>query len=143
MDNGQWTNPNASTNMTMIAEVQGDNVQGTKVNVYVGDELVGRAEPITNPSLSNEVASPLSEASPLYFLTIQSDRSGELRFELEDGTTLKSEMPLRYEADAHHGSLESPVLLRKDDHRPYKLIENDHVVIIRDNVKYDVTGKKL
>ena len=144
MDNGQWTNPNASTNMTMIAEVQGDNVQGTKVNVYVGDELAGVAEPITNPSLSNEVASPLSEASPLYFLTIQSDRSGELRFELEDGTSLKSEMPLRYEADAHHGSLESPVVLKPgENQRPYKLIENDHVVIIRNGERYDVTGKKL
>ena len=46
--------------------------------------------------------------------------------------------------DSHHGSLKAPVLLKPaDDNRPYKIIENDHVVIIRNSEKYDVTGKKL
>ena len=141
IDNGQWTNPNASTNMTIIAKLSNDPINDQMVNdqivnVYVGDELAGVAEPL-----------PLQGAggpASLYFLTIQSDRSGELRFELEDGTSLKSEMPLRYEADAHHGSLESPVVLKPgENQRPYKLIENDHVVIIRNGERYDVTGKKL
>lgn len=34
-------------------------------------------------------------------------------------------------------------ILKPGDNRPYKIIENDHVVIIRNNEKYDVTGKKL
>ena len=43
-----------------------------------------------------------------------------------------------------HGSLDVPVVLMKtDDNRPYKRIENDHVVIIRNNEKYSITGKKL
>ena len=51
-----------------------------------------------------------------------------------------------YDADknAFVGSLESPVVLTPNAYvGPYKLIENDHVVIIRNNEKYDVTGKKL
>ena len=54
-----------------------------------------------------------------------------------------SEMPISYVADAHHGSLKVPVILKPGDNCPYKIIENDHVVIIRNNEKYDVTGKKL
>ena len=51
---------------------------------------------------------------------------------------------LLYEPDAHFGSLESPIMLMPtDDNRPYKIIENNHVIIIRNNEKYDVTGKKL
>ena len=118
---------NAATNMTMIAKVQSDKVQCTKVNAYIGDELVGVATKIDS----------------LYFLTIQSDYAGELRFETEDGTPLMSEMPISYVADAHHGSLKVPVILKPGDNCPYKIIENDHVVIIRNNEKYDVTGKKL
>lgn len=47
-------------------------------------------------------------------------------------------------ADAHHGSLKAPILLRKDDEvGVYKIIENDHVIIIRNGERYDITGKKL
>ena len=49
-----------------------------------------------------------------------------------------------YVPDSHYGSLTEPVLLVPDDaNRVYKIIENDHVVIIRNNEKYDVTGTKL
>jgi len=48
-----------------------------------------------------------------------------------------------YQPNAHHGSLEAPIILKPGDNRPYKVIENDHVVIYRNNEKYDVTGKKL
>ena len=51
--------------------------------------------------------------------------------------------PARTEAESHHGSLKAPIILRKDDNRPYKVIENQHVFIIRNGEKYDVTGKKL
>ena len=136
-----FSNPNASANMTMIAKL--DNGQWTMDNgqlkVYVGDELAAVAMPI------------YVEDEPLYFLTIQSDKVGDLRFEMEgqelmvkgEGLMVNGES-VRYSADSHQGSLRAPVLLRPaDDERPYKIIENDHVVIIRNNEKYDVTGKKL
>ena len=51
---------------------------------------------------------------------------------------------MNYEPDSHHGSLEEPVILVPEDpSRVYKVIEDNHVVIIRNNEKYDVTGKKL
>ena len=57
---------------------------------------------------------------------------------------LASPMPIRYEADAHHGSLQTPVILKPGENTlPYKILEDNHVVIIRNNEKYDVTGKKL
>ena len=103
------------------------------------------------------------EPTPLYFLTIQSDKAGTLDFRTADGAPLslvrvKSfarssvrgtvvEHPgegLFYEPDSHFGSLESPIMLMPtDDNRPYKIIDNNHVIIIRNNEKYDVTGKKL
>ena len=125
----------SATNMTMIATLNSEalNAEGTKrdavaINVYIGSDLVGKTEPLDS----------------LYFLTIQSDQIGELRFETEDGTPLASPMPIRYEADAHHGSLQTPVILKPGENTlPYKIIENDHVVIIRNNEKYSIDGKKL
>ena len=126
---------NSATNMTMIATVEGLADTGYGVRVYIGDELVGMATPITGN---------LSSQAPLYFLTIQSDRTGTLRFEAEDGTPLMAEQPVSNIADAHHGSLKAPMILKPgDDRRPYKMIENDHVVIIKNGDKYDIVGKKL
>jgi hypothetical protein len=93
----------------------------------VGDELAAEAEPIDS----------------LYFLTIRSDRVGELRFELNGERLMVNGERIRYEADVHYGSLKAPIVLKKDDSRPYKIIENNHVVIIRNNERYDATGKKL
>ena len=46
--------------------------------------------------------------------------------------------------DSHHGSLKAPIVLRPAGKTGvYKIIEDNHVVIIRNNEKYDVTGKKL
>ena len=141
-----FSNPKAATNMTMIAVINdgnGENGENGVLKVYLGDDLVGKAEPI-NPSLSSGAASPLSEASPLYFLTIQSDQVGELRFELDGQSLTPEEGTIRYTANAHAGSLKAPVMLRPTDGTGvYKRIENDHVVIIRNNEKYDVTGKKM
>ena len=68
----------------------------------------------------------------VYFLTIQSEHAGEIRFETEDGIVLSplSEGTLNYVPDNHHGSLKAPVILKPVDNRPYKIIENDHVVIL-------------
>ena len=142
MSNGEaglFTNPQAATNMTMIAKL--DNGQWTMDNgqlkVYVGDELACVATPVTgNPS-------PVTEN--LYFLTIQSDKLGELRFELNGETYIPVSGPISYSADSHLGSLKDPVLLMTNDELPttYKILEDDHVVIIRNGERYDVTGKKL
>ena len=142
--------------MTMIAKIVLDDpssinrtsyIAPSYIKVFVGDELVGMATPIDS----------------LYFLTIQSDRVGELRFETEDGENLtvqrsysdngptaeRSYNAVVYKANAHAGSLKAPVILvpvtgnPSPVTAPYKIIENDHVVIIRNGERYDVTGKKL
>lgn len=49
-----------------------------------------------------------------------------------------------YAPDAHSGSLKVPVILKQGEpDRVRKVIENDHVVIIRGGERYDVTGKRL
>ena len=134
-----FCNPGAATNMTMIATLDSAILHATNpssIMVYAGDELVGKAEPIfPEGNARGEV---------YYFLTIQSDRAGELlRFEMDGKTLISESGVICYSANAHAGSLQAPILLREDDNRPYKVFENNHVIIIRNNEKYDVTGKKL
>lgn len=135
-DEHAFSNPHAATNMTMIAKVQGDNMQGIKIYTYVDDELAGMAAPMDS----------------LYFLTIQSDKTGTLRFVAEDGTVLYplSDDRLPYASDTHYGTLEAPVILspssiqREEEGRlPYKILENDQVVIIRNEEKYSIMGTKI
>ena len=111
-----------------------DNYDNQELRVYVGDELAAITEPMDS----------------LYFLTIQSDKVGKLRFEMNGETLMPFDIStsrnieISNQADAHHGSLKAPVVLRPiDADRPYKIIENDHVIIIRNGERYDVTGKKL
>ena len=128
-----FSNTNAATNMTMIAKLAESQEHRSEImKVYVGDVLACVAEPM------------LVDGEQLYFLTIQSDGAGELRFE-SGGEQLAAENGvIRYEADSHHGTLKMPVVLKPaDGSNVYKIIENEHVVIIRNNEKYDVTGKKL
>jgi hypothetical protein len=139
-----FSNPKAATNMTMIAIINAEGnkreaLNGEALHVYVGDELAAVAQPIDS----------------LYFLTIQSDRVGELRFEINgqalapiNSETINAEganrAAIHYSPNAHAGSLKAPVVLRPAENTGvYKLIENNHVVIIRNNEKYDVTGKKM
>ena len=70
---------------------------------------------------------------------------GTLRFETEsgEGLSVTGYGTINYVPNAHHGSLKAPVILKPTDNRPYKIIENDHVVIIKNGEKYDITGKKL
>ena len=126
----RFSNPNAATNMTMIAKimVNGEWMNGERLEVFMDDKLVGVAEPMDS----------------LYFITIQSDKAGELRFECNGERLTVNGEQIRYVADAHHGTPKEPIILKPADGTGvYKLIENDHVVIIRNNEKYDVTGKKL
>ena len=118
--------------MTIIAKIS-DSDSGQTLRVFVGNELVGIAYPLSLGEGQGEV----------YFLTVSSDYSGELRFETGEGTPLRAEQSIPYEADSHYGSLTEPLVLTPEDDRPYKIIENGHVVIIRNKEKYDGTGKKL
>ena len=127
-----FTNPNAATNMTMIAKVEGLELTGERLRVYVNDELAAVAEPID------------VDGEMLYLLTIQSDLVGELRFEYNGEKLMANGERICYEADSHHGTLKAPVILKPEEGTDvYKIIENDHIVIIRNNERYDVTGKKL
>ena len=129
-----FSNSNASTNMTMIARVaESQESRVERLEVYVGEELAAVATPIQ-----------IADGEVLYFLTIQSDKKGELRFEYDGQIMVPQNGSIHYFADTHAGSMEEPVVLRPaEDSRPYKMIEDNHVVIIRNNEKYDVTGKKL
>ena len=143
-----FTNPKAATNMTMIARVEGLDISRSRdLEVFVAGEKAAVAEPI----MVGEEA--------YYFLTIQSDKDGELRFEI-DGLCLTAEGGLTasetsgptakrsnnavvYIPDSHRGSLKAPIILRPTDDRPYKIIENDHVLIIRDGKAYNIMGAQV
>ena len=132
-----FSNPSAATNMTMIARVNMyppymADLADQSLRVYVAGELAAIAEPMM---IDDEL---------LYFLTIQSNRVGELRFEIGGETLTPVSGSISNAADSHHGSIKAPIMLRPaEDNRPYKIIDNDHVIIIRDGERYDVTGVKL
>ena len=142
---GLYSNPSAATNMTMIAKVvDSQKSKVERLSVFIGDELVGVASPIS--------PSEKGSGDVLYFITIQSDRVGEkLTFRTAEGLLLQSvdlstsrHLDISYSADAHYGTLESPVLLTPaDNDNVYKIIEDEHVVIIRDGKRYDITGQKM
>ena len=134
-----FNNPQAATNMTMIAMIN-DGMSATAslndvndvLKVYVGDELAAIATPLT---IDDET---------YYFLTIQCDQLGALHFEMDGQTLVPENGTINYLSDSHAGSLEAPITLRPTDEiGVYKVFENNHVIIIRNNEKYDVTGKKM
>ena len=128
--NVAFTNPNAAANMTMIARIDmyPPSLADQVLRVYVADELAAVANPIDS----------------LYYLTIQSDQVGDLRFEMGGETYVPESGSINYSADVHHGSLKAPIVLMPvDSNRPYKIIDNGHVIIIRAGDRYDVTGQKL
>ena len=136
--NVAFSNPHAAANMTMIARIDmyPPSLADQVLRVYVADELAAVANPIDS----------------LYFLTIQSDKVGDLRFEMNGQplTIVNEKMgnceneKINYVPDSHHGSMKAPIVLRpSDDNRPYKIIDNGHVIIIRAGDRYDVTGQKL
>ena len=139
-----FSNPAAATNMTMIAKVSYSESGLTVKRSYSESGLTGVADQTLRVYVGDELACVASPMDSLYFLTIQSDKIGELRFEM-DGETMAPEIgTINYSANAHHGTLKAPIVLRKTDPvGVYKVLENNHVVIIRNNEKYDVTGKKI
>jgi hypothetical protein len=150
-----FSNPAAATNMTMIAKVsysasgltaeRSYSESGLTVKrSYSDNGLTGVADQTLRVYVGDELAAVATPIDSLYFLTIQSDRVGELRFEMNGETYVPACGTINYSADAHHGSLKAPIMLIKDDEvGVYKIIENDHVIIIRNGERYDITGKKL
>lgn len=142
-----FSNPQAAANMTMIAKLSDTRMINDKmVNVYVGDELAGVAEP-------TEV-----NGEQLYFLTIQSDKVGApLLFITGDGQRLAIQANVQMDngqmantqivnaPDAHHGSLKAPVILTPltEDADITKVLKDDRVIIIRNGQQYDMLGSKL
>lgn len=108
------------------------------LRVYVGDELAAVVEPL------------MIDDEPFYFLTIQSNHPGDLRFECNGETlqpfdiSISRKFDISNIPDSHHGSLKAPIMLKPaEPDCPYKIIENDHVVIIRNGERYDVTGIRM
>jgi len=132
----RYANRRAATNMTIIARIEGlttNDQRLTTLNVFVDDEPAAVAEPLT------------IDGETYYFLTVQSDLAGKaLRFESDGEVLMPADGAIQYAADAHAGSLTAPIVLTPTGETGvYKLFENNHIVIIRNNEKYDVTGKKL
>ncbi len=99
-----FVNPNASSNMTVIAAVSNAerfNLEGSRVLAYVGNELAGIAQP------------QLVDGDTLFFVTISSDVADKVSFSLEqDGDVVGTTSPLFLNtADSHHGTLSLPVQL--------------------------------
>ena len=143
-----FTNPSASTNMTLIARIEGMNeLTNERLNAYIGDELVGVAHPIS-------LSTGEGRGEALYFLTIQSDAAGSaIRFETEDGIVLTPVSlstgegrgeALTYVPDAHHGSLKAPVMLTPDDELLTTKFLRDGMLFINHNGKtYTATGVEV
>ena len=55
----------------------------------------------------------------------------------------RSHLPAVYLFMSRLFVLTKQLRISDEDNRPYKIIEDDHVVIIRNGEKYDVTGKTL
>ena len=158
----EFSNPNATANMTIIAtlaSVSAGDLSGvaglssvsasglSSIFVYAAGELVGVASPIA------------VDDNQLYFITIQSDRVGApLTFRTANGEWLNVQINGKIannqinNPDSHYGSIESPVLLIPSANgqsgadgsgEVYKILDNGHVVIIRNGERYDVTGLHL
>ena len=162
-----FRNPNAATNMTMIATVEQPSALAERNQPILADlataPVVGQPymadnAPVLRVYAGSELAAVAQpqqiDGKTYYFLTIQSDNTdATLRFETEDGTELRlvnestsQIIDLTNQPDAHFGSLRAPMRLvpiTEDSDRVYKILENGHVIIIRGNERYDVTGRKL
>ena len=95
------------TNMTIIASIEDKELsmrikEGGVLRVYTGTTLIGVAE-------WQEV-----DGEMLFFLTVGTDKLGQLTFFIEEGgekTELFANTPLQAAANRHFGSLDNPVLL--------------------------------
>ena len=131
-----FTNPRAATTMTLIAKVPlSPDAEGAEeaqpLCAYIGDELVGMAQP------------QVVDGDTLLFISIQSDAAGELRFE-RAGLKLKAGgQRVTYSGDKHLGTLTAPVLLTVDEaqsEKTEKRLINNHIYIFHDGKVYNTQG---
>lgn len=115
----------SGNNMTMVATLEDEGSEN--IFAYIDDELVGNA----------------ARMDSLCFITISSDAVGSpIEFRTEDGGVL-TPSPI-YIPDCHLGSPQNPIRLKLiQEETPYKIIENNHIIIIRNYEKYDITGRKM
>jgi hypothetical protein len=137
-----------SGNMSIVARVMNgtETVHGVEVGIFAGEECRGAAIE--------------DEAGDYWFITVAGDESTPLTIRVYDPvmqTTTIVEQPLQYTDDANLGTLAEPYIIQlqtadgieaigadeRDGDRPYKVLENNHVVIIRGGEKYDAAGKEL
>ncbi len=154
-----FRNPDAATNMTMIARLSTLDARPLTIQAYQADELVGRAEPM------------IVDGDTLFFLTISAEQPEEIRFMTSDGQELaivnaaqsstRSDRPQRsagknnrpivnrqivnYIPDSHYGTLDEPVILvPMDEQQPQKILEDGNLFILMpDGTRYSATGKKI
>lgn len=136
-----------SGNMSIVARVMnGDEpIHGVEVGIFAGDECRGAAA---------------EEEDNYWFITVAGDEPTPLAIKVYDpasNTTTVVSQTLQYTDDATIGTLAEPYIIQLSpaegieevpsdevqSTKVYKIIENNHVFIIRNGEKYDVTGKKL
>ncbi|MBR1878389.1 MAG: hypothetical protein IJ814_05200, partial [Paludibacteraceae bacterium] len=136
-----------SGNMSIVARVKDgeETVHGVEVGIFAGEECRGAA---------------VEDDGDYWFITVAGDEPTPLTIKVYDpatGQTVVVKQSLNYADDATLGTLAEPYIIQlnqaegidqigADDigsDRPYKIIEDDHVIIIRGGERYDVTGKKL
>ena len=144
----RWFTPvdqhNYPSNMTMtIRLLDGDvRVDSCEIAAFVGDECRGAIR---------------ADDEGLYYLVISGEGAGQtmtIRTVIDD-EEVTIEKDLTYVSDDHVGTPWDPYIIQLNpgegienvnadaDTRPCKIIEDNHIVIIRHGEKYDVTGKKL
>jgi len=134
------------SNMTMtIRLMDGDAVVDTcEIAAFVGDECRGAVR---------------ADSEGLYYLVISGEGSGQ-RMEIKtmlDGEIVTVDNTLTFVSDGHIGTPWEPYVINLQptegiedvqgdnvqNTKVYKVIENDHVVIIRNGDRYSITGNKL
>ena len=133
------------SNMTMtIRLMDGDAIVDTcEIAAFVEDECRGAVR---------------ADEEGLYYLVITGEGAGqamEIKTML-NGEILSIDNTLTFTSDDHIGTPWEPYVINLQQSEGidtvsgndssvtvYKVIKNDHVVIIRNNERYDVTGKKL
>ena len=95
----------------------------------------------------------------LYYLVISGEGAGQAMSirTMMDGEITTLDNTLTYISDDHVGTPWEPYVIQLNPtedietvgagdgeaNRPYKILEDNHVIIIRNGIRYDLTGKKL
>lgn len=146
----QWFTPvdqhNYPSNMTMTIRLMDGKarVDTCEIAAFIGEECRGAIR---------------ADEEGLYYLVISGEGAGQAMsiHTVLNGEEVTIDSNLTYVSDEHMGTPWEPYIIQlnpaevietvgaegADTIRTYKILEDDHIVIIRNNEKYDVTGKKL